>query len=145
MMELQVLETIVLVVHVLAALAIIGLVLIQHGKGADMGSGFGSGASATVFGSGGAGNFLTRATTTIAIVFFLTSFGLAFFAKAKSESARTVGIPVVEQRVDDAAELMIPGMSSTDDAIDSELPNLDMLSEPAGDELPVDNDPIPEG
>lgn len=62
-MELQVLETIVLVVHVLAALAIVGLVLIQQGKGADMGSGFGSGASATVFGSGGVGNFLTRATT----------------------------------------------------------------------------------
>ena len=82
MMELQVLETLVLVVHVLAALAIIGLVLIQQGKGADMGSGFGSGASATVFGSGGAGNFLTRATTGLAILFFITSFGLAFFGSA---------------------------------------------------------------
>jgi len=144
-MELQVLETIVLVIHVLAALAIIGLVLIQHGKGADMGSGFGSGASATVFGSGGAGNFLTRATTGIAIIFFLTSFGLAFFAKAKSESARTVGVPVIEQRIDDAAELLIPSMRAIDDGSDSELPELDILSEPAGDELPVDNDPIPEG
>jgi preprotein translocase subunit SecG len=133
------------VIHVLAALAIIGLVLIQHGKGADMGSGFGSGASATVFGSGGAGNFLTRATTGIAIIFFLTSFGLAFFAKAKSESARTVGVPVIEQRIDDAAELLIPSMRAIDDGSDSELPELDILSEPAGDELPVDNDPIPEG
>lgn len=143
-MELQVLETIVLVIHVLAALAIIGLVLIQHGKGADMGSGFGSGASATVFGSGGAGNFLTRATTSIAIIFFLTSFGLAFFAKAKSESARTVGIPVVEQRINEAAELVIPSLTN-DDGIDSELPEMDILSEPAGDELPVDSNPIPRG
>ena len=63
MMDLQIVETIILVLHVLAALAIIGLVLIQHGKGADMGSGFGSGASATVFGSGGAGNFLSKSTS----------------------------------------------------------------------------------
>jgi preprotein translocase subunit SecG len=143
-MELQVLETIVLVIHVLAALAIIGLVLIQHGKGADMGSGFGSGASATVFGSGGAGNFLTRATTSIAIIFFLTSFGLAFFAKAKSESARTVGIPVVEQRINEAAELVIPSLTN-DDGSDSELPEMDILSEPAGDALPVDSNPVPRG
>ncbi|MEK9869764.1 MAG: preprotein translocase subunit SecG, partial [Gammaproteobacteria bacterium] len=84
-------ETLVLVLHVLAALAIIGLVLIQHGKGADMGSGFGSGASTTVFGSGGAGNFMTRLTTGIVIAFFLTSFGLAFFAKEKSVAARDLG------------------------------------------------------
>ena len=64
-------ETLILVFHVLLALAIIGLILIQHGKGADMGAGFGSGASSTVFGSGGAGNFLTRLTAGIAIAFFL--------------------------------------------------------------------------
>ena len=72
-------ETLILVFHVLIALAIIGLILIQHGKGADMGAGFGSGASSTVFGSGGAGNFLTRLTTGIAIVFFFTSFGFFIF------------------------------------------------------------------
>ena len=91
-------ETLVLAVHVLVALAIIGLVLIQHGKGADMGAGFGSGASATVFGSGGAGNFLTRLTTGIAIAFFVTSFGLAFFAKERSQSARELGVPVVVEQ-----------------------------------------------
>jgi len=138
-MELQVLETIVLVIHVLAALAIIGLVLIQHGKGADMGSGFGSGASATVFGSGGAGNFLTRATTGIAIIFFLTSFGLAFFAKAKSESARNVGVPVIEQRVEDAIDGMIPGMSPSNQGRDSELPDLDLSAEAPADDLPADD------
>ena len=62
-MNLDLFESLVLVFHVIAALGIVGLVLIQHGKGADMGSGFGGGASNTVFGSGGAGNFLTRMTT----------------------------------------------------------------------------------
>ena len=123
MMELQVLETLVLVVHVLAALAIIGLVLIQQGKGADMGSGFGSGASATVFGSVGAGNFLTRATTGLAILFFITSFGLAFFAKTKSESTNVVGMPVVERQVEgEIPEL--PGLPSTQDQ-EVEIPSFE--------------------
>jgi preprotein translocase subunit SecG len=92
---METIETLVLVFHVLAALAVIGLVLIQHGKGADAGAGFGGGASSTVFGSGGAGNFLQRMTTGIAIAFFITSFGLAFYAKEKSQAASGVGIPVV--------------------------------------------------
>ena len=91
-MNLDLFESLVLVVHVIAALGIIGLVLIQHGKGADMGSGFGGGASNTVFGSGGAGNFLTRMTTWIAIAFFLTSFGLAYVARERSTLALTEGI-----------------------------------------------------
>ena len=97
-MELEIIETLVLVVHVLAALSIIGLVLLQQGKGADMGSGFGGGASSTVFGSGGAGNFLSRTTTIIAITFFLTSFGLAFFAKERSVAARDRGMPQIIQQ-----------------------------------------------
>ena len=92
---METIETLVLVFHVLAALAVIGLVLIQHGKGADAGAGFGGGASSTVFGSGGAGNFLQRMTTGIAIAFFITSFGLAFYAKEKSQAASGIGIPVV--------------------------------------------------
>jgi preprotein translocase subunit SecG len=95
-MNLDLFESLVLVVHVIAALGIIGLVLIQHGKGADMGSGFGGGASNTVFGSGGAGNFLTRMTTWIAIAFFLTSFGLAYVARERSTAALTEGMPQIE-------------------------------------------------
>ena len=95
---METLETLILSVHVMAALAIIGLVLLQQGKGADMGSGFGGGASSTVFGSGGAGSFMTRLTTGIAIAFFLTSFGLAFFAKEKSKAASELGIPVVVEQ-----------------------------------------------
>ena len=92
---METIETLMLVFHVLAALAVIGLVLIQHGKGADAGAGFGGGASSTVFGSGGAGSFLQRTTTGIAIAFFLTSFGLAYYAKEKSQAVSGVGIPVV--------------------------------------------------
>ena len=129
-MNLQTLETLVLVVHVLAAIAIIGLVLIQHGKGADMGSGFGSGTSATVFGSSGAGNFLTKSTTTVAFVFFLTSFGLAYFAKEKSVAARTVGIPEVVQEsiASDAESIVIPDLEEVDSGVpqtpaeESEIP-----------------------
>ena len=75
------LHNIVLVVHVLIAVAIIGLVLLQQGKGADAGAAFGSGASSTVFGSRGSGSFLTRATAILAALFFATSLSLAYIAK----------------------------------------------------------------
>ena len=70
-------ETLVVVVHVVIAVALVGLVLIQQGKGADAGAAFGGGASQTVFGSQGSGSFLTRFTTLLAVVFFVTSFSLA--------------------------------------------------------------------
>jgi preprotein translocase subunit SecG len=74
---------IVVVAHVLVALVIIGLVLLQHGKGADMGSGFGGGSSGSLFGATGSANFLSRATAVLATVFFLTSLGLAYLATNK--------------------------------------------------------------
>jgi preprotein translocase subunit SecG len=67
---------ILLVVYLVVALALVGMVLIQQGKGADMGSSFGAGASSTVFGSSGAGNFMTKATTSLATVFFVLSIVL---------------------------------------------------------------------
>ena len=77
---------VVIALHVLVALAIIGLVLLQHGKGADMGSGFGGGASGSLFGATGSANFLSRATAVLATVFFLTSLGLAYLATNKPKS-----------------------------------------------------------
>ena len=79
-------ETLVLVIHVLAALALVGLVLLQHGKGADVGAAFGSGASGSVFGSSGSANFLSRTTAVLAVVFFLTSLGLTFYSTRKTET-----------------------------------------------------------
>lgn len=78
-------ESYIIIIHMIAAVAIVGLVLIQHGKGADMGASFGSGASQTVFGSVGSGNFLTKSTTVLAILFFATSLGLAVIAKQRAE------------------------------------------------------------
>src|SRR5206468_3031906 len=71
---------VLIVLHVLVALAIIGLVLLQHGKGADMGSGFGGGASGSLFGATGSANFLSRTTAVLATLFFLLSLALAYVA-----------------------------------------------------------------
>src|SRR3970282_2126039 len=78
-------ETLLLVIHVLAALAIVGLVLLQHGKGADVGAAFGSGASGSLFGASGSANFLSRTTAVLAAVFFLTGMGLTYYAGQKAE------------------------------------------------------------
>ena len=78
-------ETAILVIHILVALGIIGLVLIQHGKGADAGAAFGGGgggASGSVFGAQGSSNFLSRSTAILATLFFLTSLTLAYLAKS---------------------------------------------------------------
>lgn len=74
---------VVIGVHVLIAVGIVGLVLLQHGKGADMGSGFGGGASSSLFGATGSANFLSRATAILATLFFLSSLGLAYLATTK--------------------------------------------------------------
>lgn len=75
---MQVVFNLVLGVQILAAIAIIGLVLVQHGKGADMGASFGSGSSGSLFGATGSANFLSRATAVAATVFFLSTLGLAY-------------------------------------------------------------------
>jgi preprotein translocase subunit SecG len=87
-------EQIIVVFHVLAALAIIGLIMLQQGKGADMGASFGSGSSQTLFGSSGGGNALTKATSLLVVVFFATSFGLAIVAKNLSTVGVDIDIPV---------------------------------------------------
>ena len=92
-----------------------------------MGSGFGGGASSTVFGSGGAGNFLSKSTTWLAIAFFLTSFTLAFFAKEKSAAARNLGIPEVIQQAPVQAEMPV-----VESARDSEVP----VMEPDDSDIP---------
>lgn len=92
-------EKIILVVHVLTALSIIALILLQQGKGAEAGASFGGGASQTVFGSTGGGNFFTRATAVLATIFFVTSFGLAVVAKQQASSSLMDGIPVVPEDI----------------------------------------------
>lgn len=107
---MQWLETIVIVSHVVVAVALVGIILMQRGKGADMGAAFGGGASQTVFGSQGTGNFLTKLTTILGILFFVTSFSLAVYAKQRAEVAEFQGIPAVDQR--DAAPQQAPADSA---------------------------------
>lgn len=82
--------SLVLTVHILVAIAIIGLVLVQHGKGADMGAAFGSGASGSLFGSSGSANFLSRSTGVLATVFFITSLVLAYVASSAPKTSGSV-------------------------------------------------------
>ena len=121
-------ETLVVVVHVVIAIGLVGLVLIQQGKGADAGAAFGGGASQTVFGSQGSGNFLTRATTFLAIVFFVTSFSLAVFAKQRAEVAGQAGIPQVQQpaaQQSPAADDSADSGRQTEGGDDNALPDLE--------------------
>lgn len=87
------LQTVVIVVHLLVAIGVVALVLLQQGKGADAGASFGSGASATVFGSQGSATFLSRFTGILAGVFFVTSLGLAFFATQQAGQMSQAGLP----------------------------------------------------
>jgi preprotein translocase subunit SecG len=81
---------VILGVHVLTAIAVVALVLLQHGKGADVGAAFGGGASGSLFGATGSANFLSRATALLAAIFFLTSLGLAYVASHRPDAAGTI-------------------------------------------------------
>jgi preprotein translocase subunit SecG len=109
-------EQILLVAHLLIAFGIIGLIMLQQGKGADMGASFGAGASQTLFGSEGGGNVLSRGTAILATAFFVTSFGLAIVAKDKAADVGEVDIPVP---MSEQTEL---GMESDMPLMDEDLP-----------------------
>ncbi|MCX7241293.1 MAG: preprotein translocase subunit SecG [Burkholderiales bacterium] len=82
--------TIILTVQMLSALAMIGLILVQHGKGADMGAAFGSGGSGSLFGASGSANFLSRTTAVLATVFFVCTLALAYFGNLRPASSGSV-------------------------------------------------------
>jgi preprotein translocase subunit SecG len=92
---LQTVMTLVLLLQILSALTMIGLVLVQHGKGADMGASFGSGASGSLFGATGSANFLSRSTAVAASVFFATTLALAYFGNHRTAAPQ--GTSVLEQ------------------------------------------------
>lgn len=85
-------DTAILAIHIIVSIAMIGLILIQHGKGADAGASFGAGASGTVFGASGSANFLTRTTAVLAGIFFITSLTLAVFAKRQAVESHTLDV-----------------------------------------------------
>lgn len=92
-------SSIILSIHVIIAVVLIGLILVQHGKGADAGAAFGSGASSTVFGSQGSASFLTRLTAGLATAFFLTSLALAYATKTNTSGREDVDIPVAAEEI----------------------------------------------
>ena len=119
-------EQFILIFHFLVAIALIALVLIQQGKGAEAGASFGAGASQTVFGSGGGWNFFSKSTAVLATIFFVTSVSLAVIAKNKTVMD-DFSIPELESVPSELTlESELPGMSS-----DSELPGLDSSDEAA--------------
>ena len=125
---MDILLTVVLVVHVLVALGIIGLVLLQHGKGAEMGAGFGAGASGSLFGASGSANFLSRTTAILAAVFFVTSLGLAFLAVQKPRSAGGVMDVVKDPVPESSGAAVLPG---TAPAAGVPVPSVPVPSAPA--------------
>ncbi|TBU97912.1 preprotein translocase subunit SecG [Stutzerimonas kirkiae] len=104
------LQTVVIVVHLLVAVGVVALVLLQQGKGADAGASFGAGASGTVFGSQGSATFLSRLTAILAAVFFVTSLGLAFFASEQADRLSQAGLP-------DPAVLEVPSAAPVVDDV----------------------------
>ena len=87
---MSIVVTIILTIQMLSALAMIGLILVQHGKGADMGAAFGSGSSGSLFGASGSANFLSRTTAILATVFFVCTLALAYFGNQRPTSSSSV-------------------------------------------------------
>jgi preprotein translocase subunit SecG len=107
------LQTLAVVFHVLLAVAIIGIVLLQRGKGADAGAGFGAGASGTVFGARGSANFLSRTTAVLATLFFLTSLGLTYLFS--QQKAPTSVVDTVQQTAPAPAPTTAPAPAAATD------------------------------
>lgn len=122
-------EPIIVVVHILLSLAIVGLILIQQGKGADAGASFGGGASQTLFGSKGSGSFLTRSTAVLVAAFFVSSLTLAVFARQQANSISEKGIPsldVIEQSMlDNSVESVENYAPSTGAQEETDIPVVD--------------------
>ena len=143
-------EQIVLVVHLLVALGIIGLIMMQQGKGADIGASFGAGGSQTLFGSVGSANLLTKLTAVLVATFFLTSFGLAMIADSRTAGQEDLGfeLPV------EAAVAPVDDIGAADELPAGDIPDVVMAPADDGD-LPVpetgtgndidSNEDLPEG
>lgn len=122
------LESVIIIVHLVMALALVGLVLIQQGKGAEAGASFGSGASATVFGAQGTGSFFSRVTAILATVFFVTSLALAFYAKERSKGGDELGLPSIQVQQVQKTEAAEPR---------GDIPQLEEVAPAGGSDIPA--------
>ena len=114
---MNVLSSVILAVQMLAALAMIGLILMQHGKGADMGASFGGGSSGSLFGASGSANFLSRTTAALATVFFVTTLALAYLSNVRPASSGSVleGAPITAPAP--AQSSSVPAAPAADTAV----------------------------
>ena len=122
-------ETVLMMLLVVDALALAGLILLQQGRGADVGAAFGSGSSNTMFGSSGATSFLTKVTAWLAIGFFVISFGLAYSAKERAAEANLLGLPELIQQVVEEPEVPADDVSAEQltpesESVDSDIPEV---------------------
>jgi preprotein translocase subunit SecG len=154
-------QLILTILHLVLAIGLIALVLLQHGKGADAGAAFGSGASSTVFGAQGAGSFLSRSTAILATLFFLTSIALAYFAARVGEPGGLMdeietSVPVAprpqepvavprEEAQGDLPPAAMPSASASDAAAagESDLPTVPVPGSAPVQEAPSSGDDLP--
>jgi preprotein translocase subunit SecG len=138
-------QTVLNVFHLFLAAGLVGLVLIQHGKGADAGAAFGSGASATVFGARGSASFLSRATAVLAALFFLTSMALAYFASQTGEPEGLMGgveVPAATKTAPVETRQSVPEVPATGGGgATTDVPELPPVGESAES---VPQTPVPE-
>lgn len=126
-------ENLIFLLHLLTALAIIGLIMLQRGKGAEMGASFGGGASQTLFGASGSGNFFSKMTAICAFVFFVTSFSLAVIAK-QGASVGDDSLPTLVETAEE--EIPVVSEQASEEVIDEDLPVVEETSESSAGDIP---------
>ncbi len=137
---MNMLETGLLILHLLVAAAICGFVLLQHGKGADMGAAFGSGSSGSLFGAAGSANFLSRTTSILAAIFFASSLGLTWFATTRTAPSGVMQKGIMEKMAPKTSDVpSAPGAAPG--APGSAVP----VAPPASDAAKAPAPPAPEG
>lgn len=138
-------ETVLLIVLVCVALALIGLVLIQQGKGADAGASFGSGGSQTVFGGAGSGNFLTKSSWLLAVVFFVICVALAYIAREKAAGGTGISFEEAPVVVEQPIDTDVPQLEDAEEPTVSDVPSVEgEVAEPVaeGIDTPIETTPI---
>ncbi len=137
---MSIIETMVLVAHLIVAVAICGFVLLQHGKGADMGAAFGSGSSGSLFGAAGSANFLSRATAVLATIFFITSLGLTWYGMSRSAPGALMEQPGLMDKLAPKASDAPPAPTGTGP---SAIPGTAPAADPAKTAAPATAAPAP--
>jgi preprotein translocase subunit SecG len=131
---MNVILTLILAVQMLSAIAMIGLILVQHGKGADMGAAFGSGGSGSLFGASGSANFMSRTTAVLATLFFVCTLMLAYFGNAR---------PVSSGSVLERTSTTVPGVDGATQGLSGQIPGSASTAPVSPPGAPAANTPVP--